>query len=136
MSDMGRELMQAAFRAREHAYAPYSKFRVGAAVLDATGAVTPGCNVENVAYGPTICAERVALTSAVAAGLSEPVAVAVASESGVTPCGVCRQVMMELGPGMRVFLGDAQGNIQETTVQALLPSAFNAADLPSAEGGA
>lgn len=124
------QLMQVAREAREHAYAPYSRFMVGSAVLDADGTITPGCNVENAAYGPTICAERVALTGAVAHGHRTPVAIAVMTEPGVTPCGVCRQVMLELGPDMTVYIGDGEGNITATTVRELLPGSFGRDDLP------
>lgn len=123
-------LMREAREAREQAYAPYSGFKVGSAVLDADGTVSPGCNVENAAFGPTICAERVALTGAVARGKTRPVAIAVMTEPGVTPCGVCRQVMLELGPDMRVFIGNGEGQISETTVQELLPGAFGPNSMP------
>lgn len=129
---MAAELMQAAQRMRAQAYAPYSRFTVGAAVLDASGAITGGCNVENASYGLAICAERVALTGAVAAGRRAPVALAVASESGSAPCGACRQVMLELGPDMKVYLGAADGSVTETTVRALLPLGFGPSDLADA----
>ena len=95
------ELMAAAKAAAANAYIPYSGFRVGAAVLDADGSVTVGCNVENAGYGSTICAERTALVSAVAQGRKQPTALAVYTEPGVSPCGSCRQVMVELGPRCR-----------------------------------
>ncbi len=123
------QLMQVAREARENAYAPYSRFLVGSAVLDADGTITPGCNVENAAYSPTICAERVALTGAFAQGHRNPVAIAVMTEPGVTPCGVCRQVMLELGKDMAVYIGDGEGNITATTVLELLPGSFNKDDL-------
>ncbi len=124
------QLMQVAREAREQAHAPYSQFRVGAAVLDADGTITRGCNVENAAYGSTICAERVALTGAVAHGHRQPVAIAVMTEPGVTPCGACRQVMLELGPDMTVYLGDGAGAITVTTLRDLLPGSFSRDDLP------
>ena len=124
-----KQLMQVAREARENAYAPYSRFRVGSAVLDADGTITPGCNVENAAYSPTICAERVAMTGAIAHGHRNPVAIAVMTEPGVTPCGVCRQVMLELGLDMAVYIGDGEGNISTTTVRELLPGHFSKDDL-------
>jgi len=117
-------LIQAALQARHHAYTPYSHYRVGAAVLLASGAIIAGCNVENASYPATICAERVALTSAVAQGHKDFVAIAVATSNGGTPCGICRQVMAELGPEMKVYISDDAGNYQTTTVMALLPGAF------------
>ncbi len=83
-----------------------------------------GCNVENAAYPSTICAERVALTSAVAQGKRSFAAIAVATENGGSPCGACRQVMAELGPSMDVFIADAHGNYRVSTVRALLPDSF------------
>ena len=93
------DLVKAAWQAREHAYAPYSKFPVGAAVLAADGRVFTGCNVENLSYGLTHCAERVAMGAAVAAGAREFLAVAVVADTGVpiSPCGACRQVLAEFG---------------------------------------
>ncbi len=104
--------MQAALDARQRAYAPYSHYLVGAAVLTADGVVVIGCNVENASYPATICAERVALTAAVAQGYRDFVAIAVATLNGGTPCGICRQVMAELGPTMIVYISDAQGKFQ------------------------
>jgi cytidine deaminase len=118
------ELVAAALTARERAYAPYSNYRVGAALLLADGSVVPGCNVENAAYPSTICAERVALTAAVAQGQRAFIAIAVATANGGSPCGNCRQVMAELGPDMTVYISDAAGNYRTTTVQALLPDSF------------
>ena len=90
-----RALVEAALAARSLAYAPYSKFLVGAAVLTESGAIYAGCNVENASYGLTICAERVALCSAVAAGHRTLAAMAVATSGGGTPCGACRQFAAE-----------------------------------------
>jgi cytidine deaminase len=118
------ELVAAALTARTRAYAPYSHYQVGAAVLTGDGDVILGCNVENAAYPATICAERVALTAAVAQGKRNLVAIAVATANGGTPCGTCRQVMAELGPEMPVYISDAAGNFATTNVQALLPDSF------------
>lgn len=125
------ELVAHALQARGRAYAPYSHYAVGAALLTDEGAVVYGCNVENAAYPDTICAERVALTAAVAQGHRAFAAIAVATRDGGTPCGSCRQVMAELGgPTLVVYIADEQGRYRTTTVAALLPDAFDAASLP------
>ncbi len=123
-------LVAAALEARQRAYAPYSHYPVGAAVLAADGAIISGCNVENASYPATICAERVALTAAIAQGYHDFIAIAVATINGGTPCGICRQVMAELGPEMAVYISDAEGTYQSTTVMALLPGAFRGDSLP------
>lgn len=122
-------LVAAALTARQHAYAPYSHYLVGAAVLTADGTIICGCNVENAAYPATICAERVALTAAIAQGHRELLAIAVATANGGSPCGICRQVMAELGPTMTVYIADATGHYQTTTVVSLLPGAFRGENL-------
>ncbi len=122
-------LVAQALAARTRAYAPYSHYKVGAALLATDGSMLVGCNVENAAYPASICAERVALTSAVAQGKTSFIALAVATQDGATPCGICRQVMAELGPEMTVYIADATGNYRTTTVQALLPDSFRAASL-------
>ena len=118
------ELIARAIATRERAYAPYSNFKVGAALLGMTGQVYTGCNVENAAYGPSMCAERTAIFKAVSEGEHEFEAIAVVTENGVSPCGTCRQVMMEFAPEMTVIIADAQGNIRYTTVRDLLPDGF------------
>ncbi|RIK39634.1 MAG: cytidine deaminase [Chloroflexi bacterium] len=123
-------LVSQALEARQHAYAPYSEYAVGAAVLAANGTVIKGCNVENASYGATICAERVALTSAIAQGKRNFLAIAVATQNGGSPCGICRQVMVELGPQMTVYISDENGNFRTTTVTELLPDSFDPASLP------
>jgi cytidine deaminase len=125
------QLVAEALRARERAYAPYSHYWVGAAVLAADGAIIHGCNVENAAYPSTICAERVALTSAIAQGKRDLVAIAVATANGGSPCGACRQVMAELGPEMTVYISNAAGEYRTTTVQELLPDSFTSVNLGS-----
>jgi cytidine deaminase len=118
------ELIQHALKARQRAYAPYSHYCVGAALLVADGSIVSGCNVENASYGAAICAERVALTAAVAEGKRQFHAMAVATENGGSPCGICRQVMAELGPDMLVYISDAAGHYRTTTVAELLPDWF------------
>ena len=125
------DLAQTALAIRERAHAPYSKFQVGAAVLTASGEIFAGCNVENASYGLTICAERVAVGSAVAAGHKQIVAVAVATSGGHAPCGAGRQVLSEFGPAMEVILIDADDptRTRSTTLAALLPEQFSAGAL-------
>lgn len=123
------ELVKAALKARANAYVPYSRYQVGAAVYASDGSIVTGCNVENASYGATICAERVALTRAVAEGKGGFSALAVATVDGGSPCGICRQVMVELGPEMDVFIADGNGAVRETTVRDLLPDAFDGSDL-------
>ncbi len=123
------DLIARALEARERAYAPYSNYRVGAALLARSGEVYTGCNVENAVYPLTICAERTAVVKAVSAGEREFVAIAVATENGGTPCGSCRQTLREFGAGILVFIADADGAYWETTVGELLPHGFSAADL-------
>ena len=115
--------------ARESAYAPYSRFKVGAAVLTKDGKVFRGCNVENASYGLCNCAERTALFSAVAAGYrpGDFAAIAVTGDTDgpIAPCGACRQVMLELGgPALSVLLTNVRGDLKETTAGAQLPDAF------------
>jgi cytidine deaminase len=124
------ELIASAKAAREHAYAPYSNFKVGAALLGKSGRVYTGCNVENAAYGPSMCAERTAIFKAVSEGEREFEAIAVVTENGVSPCGTCRQVMMEFAPDMTVFISNIQGNVRITTVRDLLPDGFTPKHLP------
>lgn len=116
-------LVNAAWMAREQAYAPYSHFAVGAALLAADGRIFVGCNVENLSYGLTNCAERVAIGTAVAAGAREFLAVAVVAETGapISPCGACRQVLAEFGVP-RVMLANRAGRL-EFTLEELLPRA-------------
>jgi cytidine deaminase len=123
------ELVAQAVAARQLAYAPYSNYLVGAAVLADDGTVILGCNVENASYPAAICAERVALTAAIAQGKRKLTAIAVATRDGGSPCGICRQVMAELGLEMQVYISDETGNFRTTTVRELLPDSFSGASL-------
>ncbi len=119
------QLMAAAREARLHAYAPYSNFRVGAAVLTESGRIYPGCNVENASYGLSICAERAAVFRAVTEGETRLSALALCLKGVGSPCGACRQVIHEFGPGIPILICDPEGNlISETTLDRLLPDAF------------
>ena len=124
------ELIALAMKARQKAYAPYSHYLVGAALLTSSGQVYTGANVENASYGLAICAERTAAVKAVSDGERDFVAIAVVTENGGTPCGACRQVLNEFGPGMRVLIADAAGNYQALPLSELLPASFGPAQLP------
>lgn len=127
-----RELIEAARKARDLAYAPYSRFAVGAALLTADGRVYTGCNIENASYGLACCAERTAILKAVSEGALRFAAIAVIADAAdpVSPCGACRQVMAEFAPSMRVVLANLKGEVAVTSVQELLPGAFTPKDLP------
>ena len=122
---MNQKLLQAALDARLKAYAPYSKFLVGAAVLAASGKIYTGCNVENASYGLTVCAERNALFAAVGAGEREFTALCVVGDTSVpiSPCGACRQVMAEFKVP-RIILTNLKGDVKEYTFEELLPFGF------------
>ena len=126
------ELIVSATAARERAYAPYSHFKVGAALLGKSGRVYMGCNVENAAYGPSMCAERTAVSKAVSEGEREFDAIAVVTKNGVFPCGTCRQVMIEFAPDMTVIISDTHGNVRVNTIRDLLPEGFTPDQLPLA----
>lgn len=122
------ELLEAARKVRENAYAPYSQFKVGAALRAASGAIYTGCNVENVAYPEGTCAEAGAIAAMVAAGETHLVAIAVIADSPtpVPPCGGCRQKLREFGGGeVPVTMATIAGGLRETTVADLLPGAFD-----------
>ena len=122
------KLIQAAARARQRAVAPYSKFKVGAALLTKSGEIISGANVESASYGLTCCAERVALFGALTGGKKNFIAVAVVARAagGASPCGACRQLLAEYAPDAMVFMADSAAlkKIREATVRELLPSAF------------
>jgi cytidine deaminase len=124
------KLIDLASAARERAYAPYSHYQVGAAVLTSSGNFYTGCNVENAAYPTTMCAERVAMYKAISEGECQFLAIAVVTGNGGSPCGSCRQVMAEFGLETLVLIADADGHVaQETTVNDLLPGAFGPGQL-------
>ncbi len=127
------ELIASAAAARQRAYAPYSQFKVGAALLGKSGRLYTGCNVENAAYGPSMCAERTAIFKAVSEGERDYETIAVVTENGVSPCGTCRQVMIEFAPDMTIVIADTQGNIRLTTVRDLLPDGFTPDQLPQSD---
>ena len=129
------ELRAAAVGARKNAYAPYSKFTVGAAVETADGRRFTGANIENASYGLAICAERTAVFAAVLAGAKDIAAIAVTGPDGVTtpPCGACRQVLAEFGgPAVPVSFARADGGWTDTTLGELLPLSFDAGSLDAA----
>ena len=129
--DQRNQLIAQAIQIRERAYAPYSGYAVGAALLTENGKIFTGVNVENAAYPASICAERTAVFKAVSEGEKAFIAIAVATENAGSPCGSCRQVLSEFGLDMLVYMVDPEGNIrEEATVQKLLPFAFQPSDLP------
>jgi cytidine deaminase len=125
-TDQRQALIAAALEARKQAHAPYSNFHVGAALLTASGKIITGCNVENASYGLTICAERAAICSAVAGGEKQFTAMAIATPGGHTPCGACRQVIVEFAPELPILLIDANNpvKVHETDMKTLLPGRF------------
>lgn len=120
-----QELIDAANVARQRAYVPYSKYRVGAALRTKSGKIFTGVNVENAAYPQTMCAERIAIFKAVSEGEQEFEAICVVTDNGGSPCGGCRQVMVEFGLDTTVLIANGEGKLlQELTVKDLLPAAF------------
>ena len=125
-------LVRSAIEARDQAYAPHSHFYVGAALLAEAGMVISGCNVENASYSLSLCAERVAASSAVASGHRSWKAMAVASVGGVMPCGACRQFLSEFGVNLTLIMVDViDGTRTSRKLAQLLPEAFDASSLPS-----
>lgn len=127
------QLVQQALQALQNAYAPYSGFKVGAALLDGSGRVWHGCNIENAAFGPSNCAERTAFFTAIAVGERQFCAIAVVGgKNGVVtdifpPCGICRQVMQEFcGPDFLIYMGRGDGTYETVRLDALLPYGFSA----------
>jgi cytidine deaminase len=129
-NELRTRLIELAGQARQKAYAPYSNYAVGAALLTSSGKIFTGCNVESAAYPTSMCAERVAIFKAVSEGAQKFIAMAVVTGNAGTPCGACRQVMAEFGLDLIVLVADAQGNLkQESTLSELLPGAFTPGDL-------
>ncbi|MBE34366.1 MAG: cytidine deaminase [Opitutaceae bacterium] len=128
-----KKLKSEARAASRRAYAPYSKFKVGAAILTKSGKIYAGCNVENASYGLCNCAERTAIFSAVAAGEKKPdlqcVVVYTSTPKATAPCGACRQVIYEFGPKARVVFTCRSKDRQDHTITELLPKAFGPVDL-------
>jgi cytidine deaminase len=128
--ELRSRLIELAQEARLKAYAPYSNYQVGAALVTPSGKFFTGCNVENAAYPTGLCAERVAIVKAVSEGEHKFTALSVVTSNGGTPCGACRQVMAEFGLNTIVLIADADGKLrQEATVAELLPGAFGPEDL-------
>lgn len=125
-SEVADELVRAATDARKNAYAPYSRFEVGAAVLTEDGRIFSGANVENASYGATMCAERSAIFSAISAGARRINAIAITADypEPVAPCGICRQVLSEFGRGIKVLMTNTDGAKRVETIENLLPFAF------------
>jgi len=133
------DLLRVAHAAALLAYSPYSKVRVGAALLSVEGEVFTGCNVENASFGLTLCAERVALTKAISSGVNtfRVMAIATSLKAPLMPCGACRQVMYEFAPELLVISQGMEGPRAEARLGELLPKAFRPSDLdPDALGGA
>lgn len=131
MSDIHADLIAAATAVREHAFAPYSRFRVGAAVRGASGRIHTGCNVESASFGLTCCAERAAVFKAVSEGERELVAVAVVTDvtPPAAPCGACRQVLFEFGRDMAVVRANLSGERLDAVMADLLPDGFDGKSL-------
>lgn len=127
----GEALMEMAEQARALAYAPYSNYTVGAALVTVSGDVFLGCNVENASYGLTVCAERVAIFKAVSEGNRRfrTLAIASSSQRGTGPCGACRQVLQEFSDNLVIFVRDAEAGLVEVNLDELLPRAFGPRNL-------
>jgi cytidine deaminase len=124
-------LIEAALRARENAHAPYSKFKVGAALEDETGRIHTGCNVENATYGLTVCAERVAVFKAISEGIRKfrRIAVAADTDALTPPCGACRQILWEFCGDIEVILANPRGKTETLRLRDLFPRPFDASYL-------
>ncbi len=128
-----QRLIAAAQAVRERAYAPYSRYPVGAALLIADGTIVTGCNVENSSYGATVCAERNAVFTAVGQGRRQFAAIAIVTANAGSPCGICRQVLYEFAPDIVVIMADAAGRVRhEGPLRDLLPLGFGPSDLAEA----
>lgn len=128
-----KELLEIAEQARENSYSPYSNFKVGAALLTKSGKVFTGCNIECASFSGTNCAERTALFKSISEGHKDIEAIAVASTNSeknesTYPCAICRQVIIEFGPNIRIITGYSKGDIQEHTIAQLVPHYFSGSD--------
>ncbi|MBT7368980.1 cytidine deaminase [Candidatus Woesearchaeota archaeon] len=119
-----KDLIKHSIEAQKRAKAPYSNYKVGAALLTKTGEIILGCNVESKAYPTTMCAERVAIFSALAQGHSQFNALAIVTEDGGSPCGSCRQIIFEYAPNAEIYVSDNNGNYKTYTIHDLLPHPF------------
>lgn len=128
-----RALLDAAMAVQKQAYAPYSNYPVGAAILAENGVIYAGCNVENASYGLTICAERNAVFQMVADGCQRMLAVVVVTENGGSPCGACRQVLVEFSADIPVVLADTKGGLRTTSLYTLIPDHFGPEHLSEEE---
>ncbi|KAL7752223.1 hypothetical protein RI367_002268 [Sorochytrium milnesiophthora] len=130
-SDQRQQLIKLAIDSKAHSFSPYSKFRVGAALLASSGKIYTGCNVENASYGGCICAERTAYVKAVSEGERSFVACAVSTDVNdfCSPCGICRQFMSEFGVDTLVIMAKPDGTFRDRPLSALLPDSFGTQDL-------
>lgn len=125
-----RQLIEKALEARDKAYVPYSNFHVGAAVLVDDGTVYTGCNIENAAYTPTVCAERVSIFKAVSDGKTSIEKIAIVGDADMTyPCGVCRQVIREFGKDAEIIIANSEEDYKVYKLEDLLPHGFGPEDL-------
>jgi cytidine deaminase len=129
--DIKFELIKAARTVRDNAYAPYSDFKVGAAIVAEDGNIYVGCNVENASYGLTICAERSAIASLIACGNRFPVSIAIVAKEGVLcpPCGACRQTLMEFNPNLEIILESNNNDYKLFKLSDILPLRFSIEDI-------
>lgn len=126
-----KKLITEAEKARKRAYAPYSKFKVGAAVLSADGKIFTGCNIENASFGLALCAERVAIFKAISEGSTKFKAIAIIGDTDkpCSPCGACRQVISEFGEDIPLIMANLKGDVKIKKIKELLPEAFGKNDL-------
>lgn len=131
MKEEYKKLISEAEKAREGAYTPYSKFKVGAAVLSVDGKIFTGCNIENASFGLAVCAERVAIFKAISEGSTKFEAIAVVGDTDkpCSPCGACRQVISEFGKDIPLIMANLKGDVKIKKIKELLPEAFGKNDL-------
>jgi cytidine deaminase len=131
LTEPERELIHEALEARKRAYAPYSRFKVGAALRTVNGTIATGCNVENASFGATVCAERnaVAQSLVLGAGNIRQLAIATDTSPPSAPCGLCRQVLAEFCDNLSILLANPQGEVIRTTLRRLLPDPFSGKSL-------